>query len=99
MIFMLVLISYDINSSENGGQKRLRNVSKTCLDYGQRVQFSVFECEVDPTQWVFLKNKLLEIIDLEKDSIRFYLLGSNWKRMIEHYGSKKPVDLHETLII
>jgi CRISPR-associated protein Cas2 len=95
---MLVLVSYDISVSE-GGQKRLRHVSKTCLDYGQRVQFSVFECEVDPTQWLFFKNKLLEIIDLKKDSLRFYLLGSNWKRRIEHYGSKKPVDFDGTLII
>lgn len=96
---MLVLISYDINTTETGGARRLRNVSKACLDYGQRVQYSVFECEVDPGQWVFLKDKLLKIVDLEKDSIRFYMLGSNWKRKIEHYGSKKPVDLHGSLII
>nr|BAV59385.1 CRISPR-associated protein cas2 [Candidatus Endomicrobium trichonymphae] len=96
---MLVLISYDISTVDAGGQKRLRRISKACLDYGQRVQFSVFECEVDPTQWVFLKDKLLNIVDLEKDSIRFYMLGSDWKRKIEHYGCKKPVDLHGTLII
>ncbi len=96
---MLVLISYDINTTESGGQRRLRNVSKACLDYGQRVQLSVFECEVDPTQWVFLKDKLLKIIDLKKDSIRFYMLGSNWKRRIEHYGTNEPVDLHGALII
>jgi CRISPR-associated protein Cas2 len=96
---MMVLISYDINTMGTGGQRRLRNVAKTCLDYGSRVQFSVFECEVDPTQWVFLKDKLLKIVDLQKDSIRFYMLGSNWERRIEHYGAKKPVDLHGTLII
>jgi CRISPR-associated protein Cas2 len=96
---MLVLISYDINTIDVGGQKRLRNVSKMCLDYGQRVQFSVFECEVDPSQWVFLKSQLLNIINSQKDSIRFYMLGSNWKRRIEHYGCKEPVDLHGTLII
>ncbi len=96
---MLILISYDINTTETSGARRLRNVSKACLDYGQRVQYSVFECEVDPAQWVFLKDKLLKIVDLEKDSIRFYMLGSNWKRKIEHYGSKKPVDLHGSLII
>jgi CRISPR-associated protein Cas2 len=96
---MMVLISYDINTTEVGGQKRLRNVSKVCLDYGQRVQLSVFECEVDPTQWLFLKDKLLNIVNLEKDSIRFYMLGSNWERRIEHYGIKEPVDLRSTLII
>lgn len=96
---MLILISYDINTTESGGARRLRNVSKACLDYGQRVQFSVFECEVDPTQWVFLKDKLLKIVDLQKDSIRFYMLGSNWKRKIEHYGAKEPVDLHGSLVI
>ncbi|MDR2191888.1 MAG: CRISPR-associated endonuclease Cas2 [Endomicrobium sp.] len=96
---MLVLISYDINVSAAGGQRRLRNVSKVCLDYGQRVQFSVFECEVDPAQWVFLKDKLLKIIDLKKDSVRFYMLGSNWERKIEHFGAKEPVDFHGTLVI
>jgi CRISPR-associated protein Cas2 len=96
---MLILVSYDINTIDIGGQKRLRDVAKMCLDYGQRVQFSVFECEVDPTQWIFLKDKLLNIVNLKKDSIRFYLLGSNWQRKIEHYGSKKPTDLHGTLII
>ena len=96
---MMILISYDINTVESGGQRRLRNVSKACLDYGQRVQLSVFECEVDPTQWLFLKDKLLNIVNLEKDSIRFYMLGSNWERRIEHYGIKEPVDLHGTLII
>jgi CRISPR-associated protein Cas2 len=96
---MMVLISYDINTMNKGGKKRLRHVSKACLDYGQRVQFSVFECEVDPTQWVFLKNKLLEIINTKEDSLRFYLLGSNWGRKIEHHGTKEPVDMHGTLII
>ena len=96
---MMVLISYDINSSDSGGQKRLRNISKTCLDYGQRVQFSIFECEVDPTQWVFLKDKLLKLIDAKKDSLRFYLLGANWRRRVEHFGAKPAVDFNETLII
>ena len=96
---MLVLISYDINTTESSGARRLRTVSKICLDYGQRVQFSVFECEVDPMQWVFLKDKLLKIIDMRKDSVRFYMLGSNWERKIEHFGVKKPIDLHGSLII
>ncbi|MDR0571606.1 MAG: CRISPR-associated endonuclease Cas2 [Rickettsiales bacterium] len=96
---MMVLISYDIKTGDIGGQKRLRHISKACLDYGQRVQFSVFECEVDPAQWMFLKGKLLKIIDFKKDSLRFYMLGSNWMRKIEHYGVKEPVDLHGTLII
>jgi CRISPR-associated protein Cas2 len=96
---MLVLISYDINTTELSGQRRLRNISKACLDYGQRVQLSVFECEVDPAQWMFLKNKLLKIADLKKDSIRFYMLGSNWERKIEHFGIKEPLNLHGSLII
>jgi CRISPR-associated protein Cas2 len=96
---MLILISYDINTTNSGGARRLRNVSKACLDYGQRVQLSVFECEVDPAQWVFLKNKILNIIDLKKDSIRFYMLGSNWERKIEHYGTKEAIDFHGSLII
>ncbi|MDR1721236.1 MAG: CRISPR-associated endonuclease Cas2 [Endomicrobium sp.] len=96
---MLVLVSYDINTVDSEGTRRLRNVSKICLDYGQRVQFSVFVCEVDPTQWVFLKDKLLSNIDFKRDSIRFYMLGSNWKGKIEHYGCKEPLDLHSTLIV
>ena len=95
----MVLISYDVKTSDEGGPKRLRRVAKTCLNYGQRVQYSVFECEVTPAQWVVLKNKLITIIDSEKDSLRFYNLGANWKRRVEHIGAKKTINLDEAIII
>ena len=95
---MLVLITYDVNMGE-GGTRRLRRVARACKDWGQRVQFSVFECVVDPAQWVELKNRLLKEINLEKDSLRFYFLGSNWERRIEHVGNKKPVDQQGPLVV
>lgn len=95
---MLVLISYDVSIEENGA-KRLRRVAKACKDYGQRVQYSVFECIVDPAQWTVLRQKLIDEIDPELDSLRFYFLGANWKRRVEHVGAKKSVDLEGTLII
>ncbi|MDY0376029.1 MAG: CRISPR-associated endonuclease Cas2 [Desulfobacterium sp.] len=95
---MLVLISYDV-SIENKGQKRLRRVAKTCQNYGQRVQYSVFECVVDPAQWTALRQRLIDEIDPELDSLRFYFLGSNWKRRIEHVGAKESIDFDEPLIL
>jgi CRISPR-associated protein Cas2 len=96
---MLVLVSYDVMTSDLGGQRRLRRVSKACVNCGKRVQFSVFECDVDPAKWTDLRNKLIKEINQEKDSLRFYFLGSNWKRRIEHIGAKKPIDFDEPLII
>jgi CRISPR-associated protein Cas2 len=96
---MMVLVSYDVATSEEGGQRRLRRVAKACQDYGQRVQYSVFECEVDPAQWTFLKQRLIQETDLEKDSLRFYFLGSNWKRRVEHLGAKPAVDMSGPLIV
>lgn len=96
---MLVLVSYDVNTSGDGGQRRLRRVAKVCKNYGQRVQFSVFECNVDPAQWAVLRQKLIREINKEKDSLRFYFLGSNWKRRVEHIGAKETVDLEGPLII
>jgi len=96
---MLVLVSYDVMTSDVGGQRRLRRVAKACVNSGKRVQFSVFECDVDPAQWTILRNKLLKEINQEKDSLRFYFLGSNWKRKIEHIGSKKPIDFDEPMIV
>ena len=96
---MLVLVSYDVNITSDGGKRRLRRVAKTCKNYGQRVQFSVFECIVDPAQWAVLKQKLTDIIDIERDSLRFYFLGSNYKQRVEHIGAKKTLDLEEPLII
>ena len=95
---MLVLISYDV-SIEKNGQKRLRRVAKVCRNYGQRVQYSVFECVVDPTQWTVLKQKLIDEIDPELDSLRFYFLGSKWKRRVEHIGAKKSIDPDAPLIL
>lgn len=95
---MLVLISYDVSIEENG-QKRLRRIAKACKNYGQRVQYSVFECVVEPGQWVKLRQTLIDEIDPDLDSLRFYFLGSNWKRRVEHVGAKKSINLDEPLII
>ena len=84
---MMVLITYDVNTETAISRKRLRHVAKTCENRGQRVQNSVFECLVDPAQWVELRTKLVDIINPETDSLRFYFLGSNWKRRIEHVGA------------
>jgi len=83
---MMILVTYDVNMENTSGAKRLRNVAKACENVGQRVQKSVFECLVQPNQYVILKNKLLSIIDKDKDSIRIYILGAKWERKIEHYG-------------
>lgn len=96
---MMVLITYDVATSEPLGQRRLRQVSKACLDYGQRVQFSVFECQVDPAQWAALKHRLETIIDPAHDSLRYYYLGSHWKRRVEHVGAKPAIDFDGPLII
>ena len=96
---MFVLISYDVSVTDEGGQRRLRRVAKACKDYGQRVQFSVFECIVDPAQWTMLKQRLIDIIDMDKDSLRFYYLGSNWRRRVEHVGAKKTIDQEGPLIV
>ncbi|MBA3017159.1 MAG: CRISPR-associated endonuclease Cas2 [Proteobacteria bacterium] len=96
---MFVLVSYDVATSKDGGQRRLRRVAKACLDYGQRVQYSVFECIVDPAQWTFLRQRLVDEIDLKEDSLRFYYLGSNWRHRVEHVGAKKTVDQEGPLIV
>lgn len=86
---MLVLVTYDVNTMDKDGQKRLRKVAKKCVDYGQRVQNSVFECLLEPAQFVKLKNELETIIDFSKDSLRYYMLGANWERRVEHVGTKE----------
>jgi len=96
---MLVLVSYDVATVEPAGQRRLHRVAKTCQNYGQRVQYSVFECIVDPAQWALLKNKLIKEINPEEDSLRFYFLGSNWKHRVEHVGAKKSLDQEGPLIV
>lgn len=96
---MMVLVSYDVSTTSAGGVKRLRRVAKTCRDYGQRVQYSVFEIEVDLAQWTFLKNKLRELINPEEDSLRFYYLGRSWQNKVEHIGAKPTLDLNGPLIL
>lgn len=96
---MMVLITYDVNTTTEAGKKRLRRVAKQCVNYGQRVQNSVFECMLDPAQFATLKNILEEIIDKDKDSLRYYNLGSNWKRRVEHVGAKDVFDPEGTMII
>ena len=88
----MVLITYDVETVTSSGKKRLRHVAKQCVNFGQRVQNSVFECLVDPAQFTELKHRLESIIDKEKDSIRYYFLGSNWRNKVEHIGSKESYD-------
>jgi CRISPR-associated protein Cas2 len=95
---MLMLITYDVNTEDRGGRKRLRRVARTCLDFGQRVQNSVFECEVDPAQWAVLRASLIGEIDPKRDSLRFYRLGANGKARVDHVGAKPVPDLEGPLI-
>lgn len=97
---MLVLVTYDVNVTTREGERRLRHMAKACLDYGVRVQNSVFECELDPAQWVRLKAKLLGIYDPNQDSLRFYMLGRRGFEKVEHLGAKPVLNpLHGSLIL
>ncbi len=96
---MLVLISYDVEVTSPGGARRLRRIARACKDYGQRVQFSVFECDVAPDQWVLLRARLVGEMDAARDSLRFYFLGAAGKRRVEHLGAKPAVDFDDTLIV
>ncbi len=96
---MLVLVTYDVSTETAEGRRRLRQVAKVCQDFGQRVQNSVFECLVDPAQWVSLKAALEGIIDGESDSLRYYFLGKNWQRRVEHAGAKPTYDPQGPLIV
>ncbi len=89
---MLMLVTYDVSTLDQAGRKRLRRVAKACRDFGQRVQYSVFECEVDPAQWANLRQRLINEIDNGTDSLRFYRIGANWRRRIEHIGAKESYD-------
>lgn len=95
---MLVLITYDVNTEDSKGKTRLRKVAKQCTNYGQRVQNSVFECNMDYGKCREVKHLLETIIDKEKDSLRFYYLGNNYKGKVEHIGAKETFDLEEPLI-
>ena len=95
---MMVLITYDVNTETGAGRRRLRRVSKKCQDYGQRVQNSVFECLIDPAQLKELQLVLVNIIDTDVDSLRYYYLGDHWKNRVEHVGAKPGIDLEGTII-
>ena len=94
----MVLITYDVNTSTEAGKRRLRAVAKQCQNYGQRVQYSVFECLVDSVQMKQLKQRFLKLIDPEQDSLRLYYMGNDWRNRIEHIGTKVSIDLEGTLI-
>ena len=96
---MMTLVSYDVSTVDAAGRKRLRKVAKECVNYGQRVQNSVFEVDVDYGTYLKLKDRLMKIIDEEQDSLRFYYLGNNWKRRVEHIGAKETYDPEGSLIL
>lgn len=96
---MMVLVTYDVSTVTAQGRSRLRRVAKACQDYGQRVQFSVFEIEVDPAQWTLLRRRLLDLIDASTDSLRFYMLGAKGQSKVEHVGAKPSLDLSGPLVL
>lgn len=96
---MMMLIAYDVSLEDRQGAKRLRRIAKICEDYGLRVQFSLFECDITQAQWLTLKAKLLDTYQAETDSLRFYRLGKNWQSKIEHHGAKKTFDLFNDPLI
>ena len=96
---MMILVTYDVSFKTESGPKRLRKLAKLCQVFGQRVQYSVFEIEVDMAQWTQLKNDLIKVMDEEEDSLRIYYLGNNWERKVEHIGAKKVVDLNGLLLV
>jgi CRISPR-associated protein Cas2 len=95
---MYVLVTYDVSTTTPAGRKRLRQAAKICLDFGQRVQNSVFELLVDWAQWTDCKGRLVSLIDPTQDSLRFYYLGKNWRHKVEHFGAKPSVDMDGPLI-
>ncbi len=96
---MMVLVTYDVETQTEAGRRRLRQVAKLCEDHGQRVQFSVFECLLEPAHWVSFRAKLLALVDPQTDSLRFYLLGANWQRRVEHCGAKPAYDPEGPLVL
>ncbi|GJQ21790.1 MAG: CRISPR-associated endoribonuclease Cas2 [Bacteroidia bacterium] len=96
---MMILVSYDVSTKTPAGVHRLRKIAETCVDFGLRVQNSVFECNVDPVQWEVLKDRLLSIYNSDEDSLRFYFLGSNWRRRVEHHGKVGLTDLEDPMIL
>lgn len=96
---MYVLITYDVQTMDSDGRRRLRRIAKVCLNYGQRVQNSVFECKVSEQEYLLLKSQIIKEMDSKKDSVRFYHLGTKYKSKIEHFGIKEPYDVEEAFII
>ena len=96
---MMIVVSYDVSTKNLSGKKRLKKVAETCVDFGIRAQYSVFECILEPAQWEILKNRLLNIYNAEEDNLRFYYLGSNWKRRVESFGKSKNLNIDDTLIL
>lgn len=96
---MLVLITYDVNVTDSGGERRLRKVAKICESYGIRVQNSVFECNINASQHALLKSELLKTINVKNDSLRLYHLGNNYNKKVEHYGTKNTFDMKEVIIL
>lgn len=95
---MFVLVTYDVQTTTVAGRKRLRAAARICLDYGQRVQNSVFELQVDPQKWAECRHRLLAAVDPDSDSVRFYFLGANWQRRVEHAGRNRAIDFDGPLI-
>lgn len=95
----MVLVTYDVSLADADGSRRLRQLAKMCLDYGVRVQYSVFECEIDSAQWAHFRAKLLSIYDAEVDSLRFYRLGKEWRNKVEHHGAKAALDIFKDHLI
>jgi CRISPR-associated protein Cas2 len=96
---MYILVAYDVATSTPAGAKRLRRVAKVCLDYGQRVQNSVFECKLAPAQYVEFKERILSEINHSTDSIRIYNLGNNWQKRVEHHGKNEDYNIEGTLLV
>jgi CRISPR-associated protein Cas2 len=96
---MMVLVTYDVSTETEAGRRRLRRVARACLNFGQRVQNSVFECAVDPAQFTKLRAILLGEVDTKVDSLRFYFMGSNWRKRVEHVGAKPSIDPDGPLIV
>ncbi|MGI6349678.1 MAG: CRISPR-associated endonuclease Cas2 [Eubacteriales bacterium] len=96
---MYILVTYDVQTTDSAGRKRLRKIAKICLNYGQRVQNSVFECKVDESEYLLMKFEIIKEMNIEEDSIRFYRLGTKYKEKTEHFGTKKPYDFEEAFII
>ncbi len=96
---MLMLISYDVSTADSDGKRRLRRIAKACQNWGVRVQYSIFECNVNPAQWVKLKAQLESIFNPETDSLRYYNLGDNYTRRVEHLGAKPALDVEEPLLL